>query len=280
MFWPKVVGYSSVFITYSSLALGVYFFVLRLGMRWAFANPWMWIPVLDISLRFFMATWSHMMCMISDPGYVYPSRIMKGGVETCKKCSAVRPERTHHCSVCKACVERMDHHCPWVNNCVGLKNQKAFILFLAYSCSVAVECVILTVSRLVTCPSTVKSVLILGLRLVMSADHLNRVLENANDPLILPDYAPTCDFTIEYALCGIVANILCIFFVIFITFVASDQVQSLALNQTYIETLKGTRGPARTLREAAIETLGMEPSMWWLVPIDWRFSTRSKLKSQ
>ncbi|KAL9938603.1 hypothetical protein V8E36_002322 [Tilletia maclaganii] len=41
-----------------------------------------------------------------------------------------KPERSHHCSVCKTCVVKYDHHCPWINACVGLGNERYFVLFL------------------------------------------------------------------------------------------------------------------------------------------------------
>ncbi|GAA5863807.1 hypothetical protein JCM3774_001164 [Rhodotorula dairenensis] len=58
---------------------------------------------------------------------------------TCKKCPSLpsgarspKPERTHHCSVCQTCVLKFDHHCPWIKGCVGLHNERSFVLFLVY----------------------------------------------------------------------------------------------------------------------------------------------------
>mmetsp|Transcript_26150 Transcript_26150/g.65383 ORF Transcript_26150/g.65383 Transcript_26150/m.65383 type:complete len:174 (+) Transcript_26150:817-1338(+) len=42
-----------------------------------------------------------------------------------------QPERAKHCGYCGRCVERFDHHCPWVNNCVGIGNNRALVVFLA-----------------------------------------------------------------------------------------------------------------------------------------------------
>ena len=50
----------------------------------------------------------------------------------CDICDDIKPARTHHCRSCKACVFLMDHHCPWINNCVGIENQRYFLLFISY----------------------------------------------------------------------------------------------------------------------------------------------------
>lgn len=48
----------------------------------------------------------------------------------CFTCHHIRPFRSHHCAECSACIRRFDHHCVWIDNCVGLHNQRAFLFFL------------------------------------------------------------------------------------------------------------------------------------------------------
>jgi palmitoyltransferase len=50
--------------------------------------------------------------------------------DLCPECKVIRSARSRHCAICNRCVERFDHHCPWINNCVGIKNHNAFMLFL------------------------------------------------------------------------------------------------------------------------------------------------------
>ncbi|OAX42724.1 zf-DHHC-domain-containing protein [Rhizopogon vinicolor AM-OR11-026] len=53
----------------------------------------------------------------------------------CRRCGMMRPERAHHCRICGRCVMKYDHHCPpfsGINQCVGLHNERHFVLFMAY----------------------------------------------------------------------------------------------------------------------------------------------------
>ncbi|CAN0354469.1 unnamed protein product, partial [Ectocarpus sp. 12 AP-2014] len=59
--------------------------------------------------------------------------------------------RAHHCRLCGRCVVRMDHHCPWMNNCVGIANQKYFILFLFYVLAVTGYAIGLVLYHFVEC---------------------------------------------------------------------------------------------------------------------------------
>lgn len=69
----------------------------------------------------------------------------------CKRCKAFKPIRAHHCSICGRCVIKMDHHCPWVNNCVGIGNQKLFLLFLFWVNLTCIYSLALVVSKFVYC---------------------------------------------------------------------------------------------------------------------------------
>ncbi|KAF8843788.1 zf-DHHC-domain-containing protein [Paxillus ammoniavirescens] len=59
--------------------------------------------------------------------------IVRANITCCKRCGEMRPERAHHCRICNKCVLKYDHHCPVrINQCVGLHNERHFVLFMAY----------------------------------------------------------------------------------------------------------------------------------------------------
>jgi hypothetical protein len=92
----------------------------------------------------------HVKTTLSDPGTV-PScavpteiqRIKQLKLSMCSQCQTFKPPLSHHCRICNRCVSRMDHHCPWMNNCVGAANMKHFLLFLVYTWTCSVYCLLL-----------------------------------------------------------------------------------------------------------------------------------------
>merc|ERR1719277_350424 len=50
--------------------------------------------------------------------------------QVCVVCRTRKDLRSHHCKECGRCVRRLDHHCPWIDNCVGIGNQRTFYCFI------------------------------------------------------------------------------------------------------------------------------------------------------
>ncbi|CAG9797264.1 unnamed protein product [Chironomus riparius] len=50
----------------------------------------------------------------------------------CDKCELIVPPRSWHCDVCNVCILKRDHHCMFAGNCVGLNNNRYFMIFLLH----------------------------------------------------------------------------------------------------------------------------------------------------
>ncbi|KAH1195953.1 putative protein S-acyltransferase 17 [Glycine max] len=77
----------------------------------------------------------------SDPGTIntenvahyisaYPYDNIIYSEKECSTCKIPKPARSKHCSICDRCVARFDHHCGWMNNCIGEKNTRHFLICL------------------------------------------------------------------------------------------------------------------------------------------------------
>lgn len=80
------------------------------------------------SLCFMNVIGNMLLSILIDPSL---KRSHKNGMY-CSICQILRPDGSWHCTTCNVCVERRDHHCLFLSRCIGLNNQRYFILFLGH----------------------------------------------------------------------------------------------------------------------------------------------------
>mmetsp|Transcript_30028 Transcript_30028/g.72101 ORF Transcript_30028/g.72101 Transcript_30028/m.72101 type:complete len:273 (+) Transcript_30028:40-858(+) len=207
-----------------------------------------------------MAAWSHLSCMLTDPGAVHPdeeveveieldeveegteAKSLKDGKHWCKKCPGPKPPRAHHCSICQRCIRKMDHHCPWVNNCVGQYNQKHFLLFCVYTCFLSSFTIAVLAIRAYSC----------------SRDYVSR-LRSADKG---------CHLSNAVVLMGMLVFFAAVVFALFTLMMFCDQMSCIMYDQTGIEALQNTSMSAgRGWRDNVREVFGGPCSPRWLVPL-------------
>ena len=134
------------FLGYASSILGI---ILYLFLNWSYSVAVFTDPGSTINGSG-SSGYSHLPSHEPPPHQNLPSFTVKSTGESrfCKKCQARKPDRAHHCSTCGRCRLKMDHHCPWLATCVGLRNYKAFLLFLVYTCIYCWVCFAVTVTWL------------------------------------------------------------------------------------------------------------------------------------
>ena len=66
----------------------------------------------------------------SDPIY---QNSMYYKFRNCSTCQLARTPKASHCDRCGHCVQGWDHHCVALNNCVGVRNIRSFVIFLIVS---------------------------------------------------------------------------------------------------------------------------------------------------
>lgn len=252
VFEPMGLALSS--LAWAFLAFADYVVVFVVIMSWFSSKTprFAALPISDGGLVVFglyqfliFLTWfSHLQAATTDPGTITVNDAPEDfkNPKFCQTCEthtqqrSWKPPRAHHCKVCNRCIFRMDHHCPWVNNCVGLSNQKLFILFLIYTCASSVTTLLLLLISVIAWFLTQSS------------------FAEAETP---PAFA---------LICGGMLIVECIAALMFVSDFLTEQIESITTNSTLVETYQRTRGAKMTFQEHLNIIFG--DNKWlWPIPI-------------
>merc|ERR1712232_1222568 len=158
-----------------------------------------------------------------------------------------KPDRAHHCKVCDICIFRMDHHCPWVNNCVGFRNQRLFILFLIYIALLSIYSLCLELY-----------VLFVYFTQGLPPDPVTGVRPHATSSTDEYSYSNLALF-LGLALTGQSG-----FFLFFVGDFFFEQIEAIETNSTLVETYQKKRGRKMGMMEHMKEVMGPSLALWWI----------------
>lgn len=94
----------------------------------------------------------------------------------CGTCKFNKVARSKHCRTCDRCVSKFDHHCIWLNNCVGERNYRWFLLYLICNSIIMVYGTVASVSIILT--------ELYGPRKLLQANFTNRQTGEVHGPTL------------------------------------------------------------------------------------------------
>jgi len=204
-----------------------------------------WLPFTDVGVCLFvlyqcllgLSWFSHFQAATTDPGTIkdHTAPTTLGSPRECTLCKGWKPPRAHHCKTCHRCIFRMDHHCPWINNCVGLANQKLFILFLGYTALSAVVTLIMLSTS--------------GICWLWGQKSWSDAASPSSTAII----------------CSGLVAVECLAAVLFVSDFLQEQIESITQNSTLVETYQRTHGERSTFYKHWEQIFG-ERWLFWPMP--------------